>query len=78
MLELIGKEFSLETIKAKAFLDSKGIAYKYIDIDFEEDYLDWIKAHKIMGLPVLKKDNEFVVGFNSKTIDLLRSMVSNV
>ncbi len=68
MLELIGKEFSLETIKAKEFLDSKGIDYKFIDIDFEEEYLDWIKANKIMGLPILKKDKQFVVGFNKNTI----------
>ncbi len=64
MLELIGKEFSVETVKAKQFLDSKGIAYTFIDIDFEENYSDWIKANKIMGLPVLKKDDKFIVGFN--------------
>ncbi len=66
MLELIGREFSRETMEAKEFLKRKGIQYKFIDIDFEEDYFFWIKANKIGGLPVLRKDKEFIVGFKEE------------
>lgn len=62
MLELIGKEFSTETRRARAYLEERGIDHRFIDVDFDEDALNWLKAHKIMGLPVLRCGSLFVVG----------------
>lgn len=69
--ELIGKEFSKETIEARKILTDKGIDFKFVDIDFEEHALHWLKANKITALPVLKKDDRFVVGV--KDMELLLS-----
>lgn len=76
MIELLGKEFSKETIDAKKMLDEMGVEYKFIDIDFDEDAFNWIKMNKIMGLPVIKNGKLFVVG--EKDLDsLLKNMFSN-
>ncbi len=72
MLELIGREFSKETSQVKKILDSMGTEYRFIDIDFNEDYLKWIKANKIISLPVVKKGKLFIVGNN---MDALRSLI---
>ncbi len=66
MLELIGREFSKETMEAKELLKKRGVKYRFIDIDFEEDYYYWIKANKIGGLPVLKNNDKYIVGFKEE------------
>ncbi len=68
MLRLLGKEFSKKSIKVRKFLDNKGIDYEFVDIDFDEDALNWIKMNKIISLPVLINGKLFVVGDNEEMI----------
>lgn len=69
MFELIGREFSRQSIFVKEYLEKNNIDYTFIDIDFDDSYLEWLKLNKIMGLPVLKSGNVFCVGKNIKAID---------
>jgi glutaredoxin len=55
--------------KAKAFLDSKGIVYTYIDYDLaEEDVQERIRTEMLSknarSFPFAKFDDDFIVGYN--------------
>ncbi len=74
MIKLIGREFSKQTLDLKALLEKRGLKYEFVDIDFNEEAREWVKLHKIMGLPVLIKGNNFIVGENKEAIEKILSM----
>ncbi len=68
MITIIGREFSTETIKAIEELDNLGIDYVFEDIDFNEEALNFLKAHKIKGIPVIRKGFEFIISSDEALI----------
>ncbi len=75
MVIVIGKKYSLETKRILDYLTEMNVAFDYIDLEFEEDedlpYRHWLKANKIITIPVVKCGTEFVVGDNLQLIDKL-------
>ncbi|MCM8709471.1 glutaredoxin family protein [Clostridium sp. SYSU_GA19001] len=56
--------------QAKEYLKENGVAYQERNIQ-EPNYRKELMAMKIMSVPVLKIDDEVVVGFNREKIDSL-------
>jgi len=59
-------------IKAKAYLDQKGIQYENFDVSSDREKLEeMIKLSGQMGVPVLDIDGNIIVGFDKEKIDSL-------
>jgi glutaredoxin len=57
----------------KEFLSQKGIPYVDRDISTDELALEELEAMGYLTTPVVKVDDEIVVGFNRKRLDELLS-----
>lgn len=56
--------------KAKEYLDSKGINYENYNVAEERDkFQEMVDLSGQRGVPVLKIDDEIIVGFNQPKID---------
>ncbi len=66
MVIVIGKAYSLETQRVLDYLKQTNVEFEYVDLEFETDeelsYNLWLKANKIIALPVVKCGDAFVVG----------------
>ncbi len=75
MITVIGKTYSLETQCVLDYLTKNDVVFQFIDLDFETDeelsYWHWLKANRIITIPVIKYDDEFVVGDDLPLIDKL-------
>ncbi len=75
MVIVIGKTYSLETKRVLDYLTEMNVAFEYVDLEFEDDedvsYRHWLKANKIIAIPVVKCGAEFVVGDNLQLINQL-------
>jgi glutaredoxin-like YruB-family protein len=59
-------------IRAKAYLDSQGIAYENIDVSAgEQGVEEMVKISGQMGVPVIVIDKEVVIGFDKPRLDEL-------
>jgi glutaredoxin-like YruB-family protein len=59
-------------IRAKAYLDEKGVQYENFDVSRDKTRLDeMIKLSGQMGVPVLDIDGNVIVGFDKERIDNL-------
>ncbi|MEZ5125555.1 MAG: glutaredoxin family protein [Thermoleophilia bacterium] len=55
--------------KAKAFLDSRGVTYTYIDYDLAEADVqsriqEEMTAHNARSFPFMKIGDDFIIGYN--------------
>jgi glutaredoxin 3 len=57
---------------AKDYLNQKGVAYKYIDIEEDMNAANYIvlKTNQ-RGVPVIQVNNEFIVGFDKPKLNTL-------
>lgn len=78
-LNIYGKEFSKETLHAKKFFEENNIKYNYIDIEYDDFYMDMFQAQKILGLPLIKlrvSNREYLcVGFHKDAYVKLLSII---
>ncbi|MFC1703251.1 glutaredoxin family protein [Candidatus Omnitrophota bacterium] len=59
-------------IKAKDYLNQKGVSYENIDVSSDRSKLDeMIKLSGQMGVPVIAVDKEVIVGFDQERIEKL-------
>lgn len=57
-------------IKAKSYLQQKGIAFENIDVSSSEARLqEMVELSGQMGVPVIMIDNDVIVGFDKSRID---------
>ena len=58
--------------RAKSYLDKKGIPYQDIDVSADEEAAhEMIHRSGQMGTPVIFVDNQMMVGFNQKQMDVM-------
>lgn len=69
-----GREFSVQTVRALEYLKAEGLEHDFYDIDFDEEAMYFIKHNKIIGLPVIKLDKRFIVGWNDRAPELLSKL----
>ncbi len=73
MVTILGKSYSKETQRVISYFRQKKIAFNWIDLELNresgEDYLNWMKANKIGGLPVVIANDKFVVGDDVELIE---------
>ncbi len=78
MITVIGKTYSLETQRVLDYLAKNDVMFQFIDLDFETDedvsYWHWLKANKIIAIPVVKCGADFVVGDN---LELIERLITN-
>lgn len=56
----------------KKYLEKKGVEFKEIDItEDEEAKEEMVKNTEQMGVPVLKVDDQYIIGFDKKKIEEL-------
>lgn len=81
-LDIYGKEFSKETLRAKNFFEENNVKYNYIDIEYDDFYKDMFKSQKISGLPLIKllvSNREYLcVGFCEKAYVKLLSKIEKI
>ena len=59
-------------IRAKSYLDSKGISYENIDVSVNKEGLEeMVKLSGQMGVPVLVVDGQVVVSFDKARLEEL-------
>lgn len=59
-------------MRAKAYLDSKGISYENIDVSTDSQGLEeMVKVSGQMGVPVVIIDGQMVLGFDKAKLDEL-------
>ncbi len=72
MLTLIGKKYSKETQAVITLLKDSKLDFEYIDLEVDKKkapaYIQWIKANKIITIPVLKKGEYYYCGSNQERI----------
>lgn len=76
MWQVIGKAYSLETIKTLDYFKEKAIAVDFIDLELDENaeyWHDWLKFHKIIYIPVVLHKGYFAVGFDVKAFEALQN-----
>lgn len=73
-LRIYGREFCRQTMGALAYLNEKGLAHDFFDIDFDEEALYFVKHHKIAGLPVILRGSNFLVGWNEAIKNKLKEL----
>ncbi|MEW6748428.1 MAG: Uxx-star family glutaredoxin-like (seleno)protein [Candidatus Micrarchaeota archaeon] len=55
---------------AKAYLQSKGVAFKEIDVSKDQEKArEMVRKSQQMGVPVLEINGRIIVGFNKPVID---------
>ncbi len=80
MIIVLGKSYSHETQRVINYFKQKKIDFNWIDLELDreggEDYRHWMKANKIIGLPVVIANDKFVVGDDVELIEKLLKLKS--
>lgn len=71
---IYGREFCRQTMAALAYFEEAQLNYSFYDIDFDEEALYFVKHHKIAGLPVIRKDSRFLVGWSEKIKNKIKEL----
>ena len=74
MWQVIGKKYSVETRCVTTYLDERKIPYTNIDLEDDPIWEAWLKMHKIITLPAIRKAGYFVVGCDIEAIERLIAM----
>lgn len=81
-LNIYGKEFSKETLRAKNFFEESNVKYNYIDIEYDNLYVGMFKSQKISGLPLIQllvSNREYLcVGFCESAYVKLLSKINKL
>jgi glutaredoxin 3 len=59
-------------IRAKAYLQQKGVAFENFDVSADDDKLqEMLKVSGQMGVPVIVVNDQVIVGFDRERLDQL-------
>lgn len=65
MITVYGRENCVSCKTTKRFLESKGVTYEYVDVDYaSQDIHDWISENGYMSLPIVQTDSDVWTGLN--------------
>lgn len=72
-IKIYGSESCVQCADAKQYLESKNVAYEYVDVFKDQDAIEKLISRGFSTLPVIMTSNEksYSVGFDVSTIDEL-------